>query len=432
MRKLLFFLYNAAFNRKHKLNLAEIAQVNESNLSKQAQDFQKERIKFLIQQAVLNTNFYKKYSINDTIDAFNIINKNVIRENFEDFKNSRLDSGKLHKVSTSGSTGVPFVTYFNKEKALRNISDYIYFSQKCGYTFGQRLYYIRIWNEINKLPLIERKLKNIIPIHTGELSKEKLDSFLEELRRDKNQKSILSYASSLDVLVNLMETHKIETTASDYRIAAIFSMAEALSEKNRTYLEKALNTKVFARYSNSENGFIAHQVPGLGKNYLINKAGFVVEIFDVDSDKKLGYKQRGRIVITDLFNLAYPVIRYDTGDVGIMDVVEINRVEYEVLSHIEGRLMDFIKIDGKIISPHTIDYSLRSVEGLQQFQIIQKSEFMFELLLNMKSDPDSETKKMIVGKLKEYLGNNVQINIRLVTEIPVLKSGKRKIVISEI
>lgn len=432
MRKLLFTIYNAAFNKKHKLNLAEIAQVNEANLSEQAQDFQNKKVAHLIQQAVSHTDFYKKYSSADVIDDFEIINKNTIRENPEAFRNTSLDAKKFKKVSTSGSTGVPFVIYFNKEKALRNISDYIYFSNMCGYSFGQRLYYIRIWNEINRMSFIQRKLKNIIPINTGELSKESVIQFLEELQRDKNPKSILSYASSLDVLVNLMKTHHIETASNTYRISAIFSMAEALSEKNRIYLENALNTKVFARYSNSENGFIAHQLPGFEENYLINKAGFLVEIFDIDSDKKLGYKQRGRIVITDLFNLAYPMIRYDTGDIGVMDVVEVNGIQHEVLTRIEGRLLDFIKIKGKFISPHSIDYSLRSVIGLQQFQIIQKSEYVFHLLLNMKRDLDSETEEVIIKRLKEYLGDDVEIKMRVVDEIPVLKSGKRKIVISEI
>jgi phenylacetate-CoA ligase len=53
----------------------------------------------------------------------------------------------------------------------------------------------------------------------------------------------------------------------------------------------------------------------------VNAETLFVEILD-DNNNVLPYGQEGRIVITSLFNKAHPFIRYDIGDVGILDEKE--------------------------------------------------------------------------------------------------------------
>lgn len=428
MRKFAFDIYSKFLRKEIDQNLKEVRRINLGGMETIRQ-WQENKISSLLIYASQNTEFYRKYQNKENLDFFEVINKNLIKKHFEELHSPSV-KGPLKKVSTSGSTGVPFITFHNPEKAVRNIADQLFFSGYCGHAYGDPLYYIRIWNELNALSFKERKLKNIIPVDTKSFTEESVRDFLHKLRKQKQKKSILSYSSSLEILKRIILMHKIEP--DDFKLTAIFSMAEALSAQTKEFLEDFFQCPVYSRYSNTENGFIAHQLPGFQNNYLINNTGFKVEIFDVNKDEKLGYGESGRIVVTDLFNKAYPMIRYDTGDIGVMDLYKYGGKEYEVLSRIEGRLLDFINIDGNLISPHVVDYALRSFKDIKQFQIIQKTNDRFDLKLNVFPKSKMEAEDQVLKKLKEYLGEKALISIEYVEDIPLLSSGKRKIVVSEI
>src|SRR5690606_3500440 len=101
--------------------------------------------------------------------------------------------------------------------------------------------------------------------------------------------------------------------------------------------EKYFGCKILSRYSNIENGIIAQQTLTEPSDFTINHASYYVEILDMIRDEPVPYGHLGRIIITDYFNDAMPLIRYDTGDLGIMESKIYNGVEKLVLSKIEGR-----------------------------------------------------------------------------------------------
>ena len=412
-------------------NLKNIAEINDCNTSEVASSQQKIQFEKLRNHAVSTTSFYKEFKNFLNIEEFPVINKNIINENRERFISSEFKISELKAVTTSGSTGIPFKVFHDKNKIERQIADNIYFSKLCGHKIGGKLYYIRVWNEINSLSPLLRKIKNIVQINTVNLDTHLVTELLLKLRNDKGEKSILSYSSSLEGIVQIIKRDKIQNS-NNYNVNCVITMAEALSLESKEFLSNFLNTKIFSRYSNSENGFFAHQIPFLENNYLINKASFIVEILNLKNDLPMKNGEAGRIVITDLYNFAMPMIRYDTGDIGIIDYYSDKAgIKHEVLTSIEGRLLDFIEIDGRIISPHVVDYALRQIPNVSQFQLIQKKDFTFELLLNTFETYSKSQEEDIVNKLKVYLGESAEIKCNYVADIPRLASGKRKIVVKE-
>jgi phenylacetate-CoA ligase len=216
------------------------------------------------------------------------------------------------------------------------------------------------------------------------------------------------------------------------KISSIITMAEALSNGNRQKLSEFFNCPVFSRYSNSENGYFGCQLEPNSEFYTMNTSSFIIEILGLNSDINVSRGERGRVVITDLYNYANPLIRYDTGDIAVVDLVEVNGQMKNVFTVIEGRLLDFIKIDDKIISPHTVDYALRTIGGLNQFQLHQKSEYTFILRLNTNNLYRQHDEIIVKERIRKYLGPKANIEIQYHTEIPLLSSGKRKIVMSDI
>ena len=110
------------------------------------------QISKLLEHARTTTEFYADIPENISIQDFPIINKRTIIENYDNMLSTKCDNEKLHKMSTSGSTGTPFTVVQNKEKRNRVIAEILFFGKICGYEFGEKQVYFRVWvDSIKKL-----------------------------------------------------------------------------------------------------------------------------------------------------------------------------------------------------------------------------------------------------------------------------------------
>ena len=89
--------------------------------------------------------FYKQYRDTE-FSQFPIVNKKIIRGQFDNFKAKSFCNKKLHSESTSGSTGTPFTIYQDGEKRLRAAADSLFFSEMADFKLGTKLYYVRFLN----------------------------------------------------------------------------------------------------------------------------------------------------------------------------------------------------------------------------------------------------------------------------------------------
>lgn len=430
LRKIIFGFYNFISGGAIEKNTKQIEQINLRSNFEQIHFFQQNELKKLLESVCAFVPFYQNFKGADFTDL-PVVNKNLINAQYASFISQKYQVKKLKKVSTSGSTGVPFVIYHNPEKVRRQIADTLFFNQLCGYEFGQKLIYLRIWNQINQLSFLQRIIKNVLPVNSAHLSLEYTQNLIDDMTRSGQIHSVLSYASSLEMLERNLKALNITKVSA--KMSCIITMAEALPMNTRSTMEQVFGCPVFSRYSNSENGFIAHQIPGMGLEYLINNASFLVEFLAIDSDEPVADDQPGRIVVTDLFNEAFPLIRYDTGDIGVRKSIQVDGKSYVVIDRIEGRKLDFItNVAGQLVSPHVVDYSLRTIHGVDQFQLIQTQSTTYTLKLNVKNKAEHPQIQMeAIERLKSFLGDKAVFKIEFVREIPMLASGKRSIVVNQ-
>ena len=72
-----------------------------------------------------------------------------------------------------------------------------------------------------------------------------------------------------------------------------------------------------SRYGTEEFGTIAVERPK-DQKHVLNLSSVIVEILAIDKDVPVEPGQMGRIVVTDLFSHAMPLIRYETGDLAVL------------------------------------------------------------------------------------------------------------------
>lgn len=402
----------------------EIKLIQENPKSDEVLKIKKSHLNTLLKHAITSTVFYKEHIEYKSIEDFPVVNKNILKSNFDNFK-SRLYLDKVNfSFSTSGSTGAPFTIFQDANKRLRSQMDTVFFSEKAGFKIGNKLTYFRLWNAFEKKGNLIKFFQNILPIDVFELQNKDLKSkVIKDLIASKSTNSWLGYASSYEGICKYLDENKHPPIPN--KLKSIIAMSERLNDYTKDTMYKYFNTEVVSRYSNIENGILAQQPLGNKKYFEINEASYYVEILSLDSDKPLEDGQSGRIVITDLFNYCIPMIRYDTGDIGIKNSIDSK----SIFTSVNGRKVDVIyDANGNIITVNLGSLG-NNYPVLNQFQLIQRAKGTYHFKMNVNHKFDREEK--FINEFRVYLGEEANISIEYVDEIPLLASGKRRVIVNE-
>ncbi len=380
----------------------------------------------LLNHATKTVPYYKKNSSFSSIQDFPVVSKSMIRD-MKNFISHEYVSKKSFKISTSGSTGTPFTVLQDKNKRARNTADTIYFGEKAGYKLGYKLFYIRLWGGALRKSKLISFFQNVRTVKSNGLAQRAIDDIIIELERGASNKAIIGYASSLRDICFHLNTKN--TKPLDVNMKSIIANSEALGYSTRLSLKKYFGIDPISRYSNMENGILSQQILGKGTNFLINWASFFIEILEVDRDVPVKYGEIGRVVVTDLFNYYMPMIRYDTGDLAIIDIDKNNFNSIPVFYKVEGRRMDTIYNTSGVPVTYAV-YDLEYFPEVKQFQLIQEAQKNY--LIKLSIDKAFEQEDKLRNVFYKSLGEDAIIKIECVDEIPILSSGKRKLTISKL
>ncbi len=355
-----------------------------------------------------------------SLESFPVISKMIYRDNLDDFISDKFSKKLLFKAVTSGSTGTPFTVYHDLNKKNRNTADALIFAEKAGYSLGEPLYYFKIWTKINKKSNFQAWKENVFAVDVTDLSEKAIQSLIHRIEITSEKRHFIGYSSAFEAMCAYLESKN--QRHNRLKVSSAISMSEALSEVTKVKMQQYFGVEVLSRYSNVENGIIAQQTLGISA-FEINQASYFVEILDVDNDIPVQNGNIGRIVITDLYNYGMPIIRYDTGDLGVKE-------KDGVFSRVEGRRMDMVyNTNGDLVSSFTITNQMWKYPEIRQYQFIQtgKNNYLFKLNIE-KSFPREDE---LIAEFKDYFGKDAEFKINYVNEIPLLNSGKRKKVMNE-
>lgn len=397
----------------------------------QTQCLRQQLLTDLLQHAVKNTLFYRNIKSLELKD-YPVVNKSVLQEHYDEIfipetNNPWQCSGKYHIQRTSGSTGTPFAVPFDTRKRERRLAELKYFGKIVGFKSHDKLVQLRIWTKWQSKTNSQSFWENIVPFDISNLNETNLEMLCETIRNVR-AKCLRGYASSFDLLARYAGEHRLKLPS----VKIIIAGSETLFDSTRELVEKNLGCSIISQYANEENGILAQERVGDNKHrFFLNESGYFFEVLKFDSDEPAEYGELGRLVITDLFNYAFPIIRYDNGDNCVMKLDEITQRPY--ISNLYGRRLDMIyNTQGEPILPMALARILKNYEMIRQWQFIQKTSvhYVLKLAVNNKSGLEETSSNEILTLLKVLLGNDSDISIEYVDDIPVLNSGKRKSVVN--
>lgn len=365
------------------------------------------------------TEFYSSYK-GSKFENYPVINKNVVMDNFEGFQSKEFLNKKLHLKSTSGSTGRPFKIYQDMGKRNQVLAEVLYFSELVGYKVGKKIVYLRNLESFLTKSSLKQFIQNEVVIGTQKYDDVTLGNIVDKIIRLENETTILGYASTLQAISSYMEKNGIVAK----NVSGIISGAEAITSKTRKLVEKQFSCPVVSRYSNQEMGILAQDYSE--DEFLLNRASYYFEILKMDTNEPAEMGEMGRIVITDLFNHAMPLIRYDTGDLGIMQKDKNGRTYF---SKVLGRKLDLLyNTKDEPLSFFAIDEFFEPNYDIEQYQFVQEDRTHLTVNVLMKKGRTLDEKWCING-VKSILGDECEVRINYIDSIPITSSGKFKYVI---
>lgn len=390
------------------------------------------RVKQLLEHAYRTVPYYRQlfdaHGVNidalvreRNLSAIPILRKSTVRTH--DLRSSDYDPAGLRTSKTGGSTGVPLKLFFTPVcEDYRNAAEMMT-DGWAGVRLGDKRF--AVWgNPVRpkgfKQHFRARLINPTVFLDTMNLSPETLREGVRAWNEEGcdfifgHSHSIYQFAEYV-----LRQGHKVK------KPKAIMATSMMLLAHERERIEQAFGAPVFDRYGCEEVGLIASEC-AVHRGMHLNAEDLILEVVD-DQGNPLPPGQTGKVVVTDLNNLAMPLIRYQNEDMAalLQEPCSCGR-SLPLISKPAGRIADFLKRpDGSLVAGVSlIERTLTAIAGISQMQIIQEQlkEIRINLVANERYDARAEQK--LRDEFWSVFGPEVRVTINPVEMIQQEPNGK--------
>jgi phenylacetate-CoA ligase len=240
---------------------------------------------------------------------------------------------------------------------------------------------------------------------------------------------LVGYTSAVYLLARQAERRGIRL-----RLDAVFPTAEPLLEGWREVIERAFGARVLPYYGCGEIQSLGYSCPGAAAPvYHTCDEHAVIEVETPGGGAALAGE--GPFLVTDLDNHALPLIRYRNGDAGSLAPpgCRCGRTLGRI-TRIDGRINDvLLDTGGNAISGAIGPHAFKMVEGVDQFQIIQRRAGQITIqIVRLPGYAPAVEEPKIHRIFREHLGQGAEIEIGYVAAIPRTAAGKARFIINEV
>jgi len=382
----------------------------------------------------------KRALVNKALQNLPVLNKFDVQEHFDDLRPRRTPPGHqpFTVASSSGTTGKPTRVIFSRPPA---------------FMFGLFLQRQMRWFRVNpawkkafiRLPNSIRAEADGKPLAPGEVYRapgwinvaplfktgptvgfSRINPTEEKLKWLRLEKPdyLMCFPGTLESLVLAAQGKPVET------LKAVRTISATLTPGMRRRIESASGLHPQQNYGLNEIGIVAMRCPH--GRYHVNSEFCIVEILD-QNQQPCAPGQTGRIVVTALTNFAMPLIRYDSGDLGVAaggacpcgrtspgfaDVIGRYRPMHLAPEGTAQRV--------QLITDAIDELPLQALTGLREYQIHQFLDSSFELRLLTVGEPVEALTDNIQAAWDQSFGPDTPLKICQVDRIPATPSGKQQ------
>ena len=344
---------------------------------------------------------------------------------------------RIH-TTTGGSTGAPVLTYRDKGfpeeilkwRMLKRWSAEPFSDMLMLWRIPKRTktFYARLVNKLIWLPTKRYKF-DVSMISRASLLK------IEDILLKNRPKIIWGYVGALEELANYLKEREIRL---DYA-PLVWATASPMSEVQLTLFHYVFGPRVLDQYACSEIHWIASNAPNT-RHLQIEYDYRHVEVVDALNGHVKNRGTTGDLLITDLENRAFPLIRYRNGDrSSILPQSADVSTGLPWISPVKGRVTDTLKSpSGRKVPGEYVTTIFDDAHGLiRQFSVLQKRDFTIEITvsLSLEGRQSAGTVGQVLSRVKDNLGHKlgdeVVVAVKVVDKLPHDR-GKIRFIRSEL
>lgn len=412
------------------------------------QDIQWKRLKKLLSTSFESSKFYhdlfKSVHLHPSdiktykdFTKLPILDKKDLKSNYKKIITNECSEQDYVVSYTSGSTGepFPFLIDINRE-APNTFAAFMLNKENIGIDpfkkSNELLIKIKPKNEIKNLNKIDNKsLYHKIKSHfisetfsIGSLNiKEENTEAISSIMQNNNIKDIYGYSSNVFSLARFFKTNNI-----NINLNYVILIAESILPQQKSVISTIFKCPVYMDYGASEcmrMGFECNKHNG----YHMDIYNYYFEYLD-NFGEPCHPGENANIVVTNLNNYIFPLIRYRIGDQIIVSEEKCScGLPYPIISKISGRELNSVTTPQNNEIPF-----LNFTSSLQLFyDYIVQYQFIIDEKnenITIKIIPNKEFKSEILqkirGKILDLINHSMNVVIEVVEKIPCEQYGKTK------
>ncbi len=361
-----------------------------------------------------------------------LLTKKDLRKHPEGFiADSMRAQRHLTPFKTGGSTGKAVTVYYDFESMEHGVGGGLRGFKWAGWNLGEPMG--RIWGNPLLPRTIKERLRNYfidpqIWLDTMRVDNKSVNGFVKEW---KSVKPTLLHGHAHSIYTFAEYCRKLGI--DDIRPKGIISTSMMLIPTERRVIEEVFRCPVTDYYGSEEVGLIASECE-CHSGMHINMENNFVEVVD-DAGRPVAPGREGAIVITNLVNLAMPLIRYKIEDVGVISERTCSCGRgLAILEEVHGRVADFlVRRDGSLVAGVSlVERTLTAFPGIDQMQIVQEDRNNITLNIVQGAGYSGATERQLMDEFTMVFGSSTDIVFNYVTEIAPEKNGKFRFSISKI
>ena len=414
--------------RYGRIGRATLARLNESQWmpASDLRRYQLSTLSEVVARAAADVPFYRQHGLEgidfdslEQLQELPILTKGEVQRAGRELVSDQYRRRRLTEVHTGGTTGKPLAIYCDSATLQRNYAFFSRFKGWAGVSEGAR---VATFAGRTLVPAggtepywRYNRAANTLLFSSYHIGRKTLHSYVDALI-DFRPALIDSYPSSIEPIARYV----LEQGFTGPRPKAIITSSETLFPDVREVVERAFQCRVFDHYGGAEMAALIAQCEE-GTYHIAPEFG-VVEL--LDGGRQVGPGERGEIVATGFINPVMPLLRYATGDYGVLGtgVCRCGRAG-DTLERIEGRIDDVIVTpEGNLVG--RLDPIFKSVSSLHETRIVQDDTDHVRVEIVVIGEFSSATESALRAQLRARLGPMMRIDIVRVPSIERTGRGK--------
>ena len=386
----------------------------------------------IINYHLKHNDFYRSKTKDINTNDWNsipIITKKDLQQPLETILSNPFTKNTVYIDKTSGSSGDPFI--FPKDKFCHAltwaqiIDRFSWYGIDFNTSKQARFYGI----PLNGLDYYKERVKDLLAnryrFSVFDLSDKAFQKVLKKFSST-HFDYINGYTSSIVQFAKYLKQQDIVLKDICPTLKVCMITSEMLFEDDRSLMKTQFGVPIVNEYGASELDLIAFENPK--GDWLINSETLFVEVLD-DNDAPVENGQEGRLIITSLYNKAFPFIRYDIGDIGVLS--KRSTTKLPILEKLIGRTNDIaILPSGKKAAGLTFYYiTKRIIEAdgyVKEFVVDQVAISNFKIRYVSATELSESKKQDVLNAMETYLEKGLHVDFEKCIQLNRTKSGKLK------